>query len=501
MVENEIRLTYSGMIMFLSRLLSIGTGLFFSLMVLRNTTIQEYGIYGNLGDTLSYFTLPALIIPFWTTRFTARNHVGAPKTGLAANLLLSTISAAIYMLLLPPITSAFQIGEAYIIIYTIVVIQILEFYTLYAFESILHAKQPQKIGYGFLIFEVCRVVVGYILIVQRDLSLFGAVTSVIVAYTLQLTFYLKLTIHELQGKIRWSYLKEWFKASPINLYDIAGQRLASFVLILLFICAGKVARAYYGAGLTIANIIGYSSLLAFALYPKLLSKADPQDISTSLKLVLMFAIPMTAGAMILSDSYVTILEMVEFAYRAARPVLIILAMSVLCISLSSVFSTIVSGTEQVDKKAKIPFRKLVKTRLFLIYTLPYIKAAISLPLTYFVLTSMAGTPVEAATLLAAIILVTDMPLLYAYYAIARRCIDFSMPWKNIAKYVGASVIMALVLHPSVIPHPSRVIYTVAITLVGGAVYILILLPTDREARSLAKSIIHEALRMTKLSKQ
>jgi len=500
MAKNEVRLTYSGLILFLSRLISVGTGLIFSLMVTRSTIDPrgELGIYSNLGDTLTYFTLPAMIIPFWTTRFTARNHAGAPRTGLASNLILSAIFAAIYTLLLPSITSAFQIGEAYVILYIIVVIQILELYTLRAFEAILHARQPQKIGYGFLIFEACKVIIGYILIIQRGVrgpeALVAAVTSIIVAYTLQLVFYLRITTHGLQGKIKWSYVKEWLKASPINLYNIGGQRLAALVLILLFLYAGE-ARGDYRAGQIIASIIGHSSVLAFALYPKLLFKIDPKDISTSLRMVLMFAIPMTAGAMILSDSYVTIMS-VEFGL--ARPVLIILAMNALCVSVSSVFNTITSGTERVDEKAKIPFRKLIKTRLFLMYTLPYVQAAISLPLTYFILTTMAQTAIEAATFVAAIILVMDIPLLFARYGIARKCVDFSIPWKNIAKYAMASVVMAAVL--LVIRHPTRIIYTLAVTLLGGVVYILILLPTDREARSLAKSIIHETLRIMKLSK-
>ncbi len=499
MAEDEIRLTYSGIVMFLSRLLSVGTGLFFSLMVFRSTVPQEYGIYGNISDTLSYFTLPAIIIPFWTTRFTARNHIGAPKTGLTANLLLSTIFAAIYVLLLPTITSALQISEAYTFLYTIAVIQILELYTLQTFEAILHAKQPQKIGYGFLIFEACKVIVCYILIIQLglrgSLALLAAIISIIIAYTVRLAFYLKLTRRQLQGKIRWGYLKEWLKASPINLYDIAGQRLAAFVLILLFIYAGEVARAYYGAAITIATIIGYSSILAFALYPKLLSQTDPRDISTSLKMVLMFAIPMTAGAIILSDSYLTILEI---SYSLASPVLIFLAMDVLCISISSVFGTIVSGTERIDEKAKIPFRKLVKTRLFLAYTLPYIKAAVTLPLTYFILTSIVETALEAATLLSVIIFITDMPMLFATYALAKKCIDFSMPWKSIVKYAAASAVMAVVL--LVIPNPTRILHTLAVTLLGGSIYILILLQMDREVRSLSKSILKETLRIMKLSK-
>jgi O-antigen/teichoic acid export membrane protein len=500
MAKNEVRLTYAGLILFLSRLLSVGTGLIFSLMVTRNTIDprRELGIYSNLSDTLTYFTLPAMIIPFWTTRFTARNHAGAPRTGLTANLILSAIFTAIYALLLPTITSAFQIGEAYVILYIIVVIQILELYTLRVFEAILHARQPQKIGYGFLIFEACKVIIGYILIIQRGVrgpeALLAAVTSVIIAYTLQLVFYLRLTAHGLQGKIRWSYLKEWLKASPINLYNIGGQRLAALVLILLFIYAGE-ARGDYRAGQIVATIIGHSSVLAFALYPKLLSKTDSKDISTSLRMVLMFAIPMTVGAIILSDSYVTIMNP---EYGPARPVLIILAMNMLCMSVSSVFSTIVSGTEKVDEKAKIPFRKLIKTKLFLIYTLPYIKAAISLPLTYFILTTMAQTATGAATFVATIIFVIDIPTLFATYSIARKCIDFSMPWKNIAKYVAASAVMVAVLFA--IPHPTRIIYTLAVTLLGGAVYILILLPTDREARSLARSIIQEMLRITRLSR-
>ncbi len=493
--KDDIRLVYSGLILFLTRILSVGTGLFFSLMVARSTTTSEYGIYGNLTDTLSYFTLPATIIPFWTTRFTARNHKGSSRTGLAANFLLSTLFAAIYALLLPTIIWLFN-TEAYIFVYSILAIQILEVYTLHAFEAILHAKKPQKLGYGFLIFEICKVIIGYILIIQLKLNLLGAVTSIIIAYFPRMTYYIKLTTQELQEKIRWSYLKEWLKASPINFYSLLGQRLSVFVLFILVICAGKVARAYYGVGQTIAGIIGYSSILAFALYPKLLSKTDPQDISTSLKMVLMFAIPMTAGAMVLSDSYVTILKSV---YRDVGPVLVILAINALCTNMSSVFGSVISGTEKIDEKAKIPFRKLVKTKLFLNYTLPYIAAAITIPLTYFILTSVAETAIAAAIFLAAILLVANLSLLYIRYAIARRCIDFSMPWKNIVKYVAASAVMVVVL--LLIPHPTTILRALAVTLMGGTIYILTLLLTDSEARSLAQSILQEILRITKLSKR
>jgi len=464
-------------------------------MVIRSITTDEYGIYGNISDVLTYFTLSSMIIPFWTTRFTARKHTGSPKTGLATNLLLSILFASIYVLLLPVITSTFH-TEAYIIIYAVVAIDILELYTLYVFDAILQATQPQKTGYAFLTFEVCKVISGFILIIQLQLGLLGAIGSIIIAHIPQLIFYLKLTLHELKEKIRWDYAKQWVKASPINLYKDAGQRLPSFVLILLFLYGGELARAYYGASLTFANIIGYSSLLAFALYPRLLSKSGPEDVSISLKMVFMFVIPMAAGAITLSDSYLTVLGKV---YRPARPVLILLAVNALCISLSSVFNSIVLGTEKLDAEAKISIKKLVKSRLFLIFTLPYIQAAVAIPLTYLILASITETAIQAASVLASINVAINIAMLLANYVIARRCLSFHIPWSNIAKYAGASVVMTMAL--LVLPHPTRLSLTLALTLLGGIIYLAVLLPMDKEARDLANSITQEMLRITRLKRR
>ncbi|MEA2089235.1 MAG: hypothetical protein U9O89_00520 [Thermoproteota archaeon] len=497
MAEDEIRLQYTGFILFLSRLLSVGTGLLFSLMVTRSVTRVKFGIYGNISDVLSYFTLPALMIPFWTTRFTARNHAGSPRTGLVANLLLSTVFASIYMLLLPTIITLLGM-EAHIILYAIVAVRILEIYTLRAFEAILHAKRPQKIGFGFLIFEVCKVIIGFVLIIHLHLGLLGALSSVILAYIAQLAYYLILTANQLREKMRLDLLKEWIKASPVNLYDVAGQRIPAFVLIILFVCAGEQARGFYGAAATIASIVAYSQFLAFALYPKLLSKTNPEDVSTSLRMVLMFAIPMAAGAIILSDSYLTILKS---WWRPARPVLMVLAVNALCLSLSMVFNTVALGVEKLDAKAKIPFKQVVKSRLFQIFTLRYVQAAVTIPVTYFTLTSInkTGMDVEAATYVAVINLTTNIALLLARYTLAKKCLNFSVPWRNTAKYTVATAVMGVAL--IVLPHPTRLSYTVAVTLLGGIIYLLTLLPIDGQARSLVHSVLQETRKLTKLSKQ
>ncbi len=498
-MSEEVRLRYSGFVLFLSKLLSIGTGFLFVLMVTRSIP-EQYGIFGNISDVLTYFTIPSMIIHFWTTRFAARRHPGSSKTGLTTNLLFSTLFAALYLLLLPIITSTFN-TTAYSLAYAIVAVEIIQLYTLRALEATLQARKPQFTGYGFLIFEVSKVLVGFILIMKLQLGLLGVVSSLILAYIPQVAFYLKLTAPELKGKIRWDYVKEWLKASPVNLYNITGQRLPILLLLLLFLYGGQLARSYYGVALRIANIIGYSSFLAFALYPRLLSKSDPKDITASLKMVSMFAIPMAAGGITLSYSYLTILEPgPEKFFRPAEPILTILAINALCLSLSSVFNTIVLGTEELDAEAKVPIKKLIRSKLFLIFTLPYIQAAVAiLFLSYFALTSITETALDAAISLALINLATNIGLLIARYYIARRSLPFSIPWSNIAKYIAASAVMVLALR--LFPTPTRISLTFAITLLGGGLYLLLLLPVDKEARLLARSIIQEMLKITRLKRQ
>jgi len=485
MVKSEIRLRYSGFILFTSKLLSVATGLAFVLMITRSVSKEEFGIWGNLNDVFSYFILLATVLPFWTTRFVARGHTGSAKTGLLANIFISIASSSIYLALLPTILSVLQIGSDYTILYTIVSIQILELYTISALEAVLHAKQPQTIGYGLLIYEVCKVTLGFTLIIHLRLGLLGAIYSMISSYIIQIAFYIKISVNELKESVRWTYLKEWLKASPINLYNIVGSRIAGFTLIFLFIY-GELARSYYGAALTIANVIAYSTFLAYALYPKLLSKIDSQDISTSLKMVLMSTIPMTVGAIILSDSYLTILSS---DYTEAKLVLSILAVHVFSLSLSEVFSTVVMGTEKIDVEARIAFKQLTKTRLFQIFTLPYVQSAITLPTTFFVLFYVAKTPLEAATYLALISLIVGSVMLLWRYLIARKCLTFSFPWKSITKYVMAPAAMATPLY--IIPHPTRLSLIVGLTILGGIVYFATLAVIDWDTRELIKSIINE----------
>jgi len=488
-----VRLRYSGFVLFLSRLLSVGTGLLFTLMITRNVSGEEFGVLGNIGDVLSYFTLLATVFPFWATRFVARKHPGSSVTGLAANLLVSLPCVLIYLLALPTIMASFQISSGYWVVYAVVALEILEVYSLVAFEATLQAKRPQAQGFGFLMFELCKVLLGFMLIMQLKLGLFGVIISIILAYLFQLAYYLRLTYAELREKVRWNYVKEWLKASPLNLYGIAGQRIAALYLIFLFVYGGTLSRAYYAAATTIATIIGYSSLLSYALYPRLLSEDRSEDVFISLKTVLMFATPMTVGAVILADSYLTVLNPI---YSVARLVLILLVIDYLCRSISSVFNTVVSGTEKLDAQAKISYREIIRSKLFILLSLPYFQAAVVLPVTYFVLNLTVKGAVEAAVTVALIIAVTDLVLTFVRYALAKKSLHFTVPWTHLCKYLGASAVMGLILY--LLPSPTRLSVTLIETLLGGVVYFVVLSAVDKESRLTIRSAKNELQKMLRI---
>ena len=143
MAKNEIRLQYSGFIVFAAKMLSVATGLAFQLMIARTTTELEYGLWFNINDILAYFTLLATALPFWTMRFAARDKEGAAKTGILANLTISAIATIIYLPLVPLITSSLGIGQEYLLLYFVVAAQIIELYSLNALEACLDRKSTR----------------------------------------------------------------------------------------------------------------------------------------------------------------------------------------------------------------------------------------------------------------------------------------------------------------------------------------------------------------------
>lgn len=480
MTAKDIRLQYSGFVIFAAKMFSVGTGLIFQFMVARALSEVEYDLWFNINDVTAYFVLMAGVLPFWTMRFVARDKEGAVKTGIFANLTIAAAATFIYLLLIPFITSALNISGEYLPIYFVFSIQILEFYSISVLESCLQARIPQAVGYGLLVQQACRVVLGYVLIIMLNQLLFGAVVTTIVAFALQMFYYFKLLGSELRKKMKFEYISEWLKGSLANIYNVVGNQIAAYIFFMLFAYGGKGARGIFGAAAIVVNVITYSSFLALALTPKLLAEKKHEDVRTSLRMVLMFAIPMTVGAITLSDSYIPLFRP---EITGAGPVLAVLALDAFVTVVSGLYTSVLFGVETVDEGAKLSLRQLAKSRLFTAFSLPYLHSAITLPTAYYILTSYAqDQPVHAALYVSIINASARFAMFLILYIIVRKMIRIETPWKNISKYVFAAAVMGGLLYA--IPHTARISVTLLETVVGGAVYLAILMTIDKEARTL-----------------
>ena len=502
-LKQEIRLQYSGFVIFAAKMLSVATGLIFQFLVAWTTTEEQYGIWFNINDILAYFTILVGVAPFWAMRFVARGKAGSTKTGFVANLIVSMISTIVYLAFVPFFLPMLGISVNFLPVYFIASLQIVELYTLTLFEGCLQASIPQTIGYGLLVQQVGKVALGYVLIVQMGQPLIGALVATILAISIQLFYYSKLLSERFKQTIRWGYVKQWLKGSLANIYNVVGNQVSAYVFIMLYEIGGAGGRGRYGAAATITNVISYSSFLAFALYPKLLADRKKEDVTTSLKMVLMFAIPMTVVAVVMADSYITLLRQ---DYPDASIVLVVLALDTLILVTNNIFSAVLFGMESLDQDEKISFRALVRSKLFIAFSLPYVRSAVTLPLTYFVLTTYAlDQPLQAAFYVSIINILGHIIAFAVMYILASKSIKIDIPWTSISKYVLASAVMGALLfllpHPAGVPATAttmeiifNIAHVLALTGLGAAVYLVIVMVIDKEARTLPKSILQEIRR-------
>ena len=487
MATKDIRLQYSGFVIFSAKIVSVLTGLVFQFIVARALNRGEYDLWFNINDIANYFVLLSGVLPFWAMRYVTRDKEGSVKTGLFANLTISAVASIVYILLIPTVMSALHVGLFYLPTYLLVAIQIVEVHSIAIMESCLQARIPQRVGYGLLVQQFCKVVLGYVLIVLFNQLLLGAVVATIAAFALQTFYYVRTLFHELRKRLCVAYVREWLKGSLFNVYNVIGNQIAAYIFIMLFAYGGEGARGILGAGATIVNVITYSSFLSFALYPKLLAEKKMDDVASTMKMVLMFAIPLTVGALAIPDSYITLLRK-ETA--GGGPVLMVLAVDSFVMVISGLYSSVLYGMENVDEGSRLSLRQLAKSRLFIAFSLPYLHSAITLPTAFYILTNYAqNQPFQAALYVSAINAIARFAMFIILYVVVRGMVKVHIPWRSISKCVVAAAVMGTVLY--LIPHPTEISTTLIETAAGGLIYLGLLMAIDKEARRLLRDIIGE----------
>lgn len=484
---SDLRIRYSGLIVFTTQLLGVITGLIFTLLLTRSMTTTEYGLWTNIFDYTPYFLLVSVILPFWVTRFTARDIEGTVITSTISQLVLGIIATLTY---LPIITAiSFAIGTSqYLTIYLIAGFYVLTHYMISVFEGALTATKPHTTGYGFIIQEIIKVIVALIIILGFGQIFLGAILALVIAPTVQSFYYIYKLRHLFKEKINWSYVKQWLRSSPVLLYNVLGTQILNSFLILLYLYGGGEARAFYQAALSFTIIVSYASSLSIALYPKLLANScSKDDIKLSFKTVMMLAIPLATIVMTMAISFLTVLDT---AYAASWPVLIALTVDTLITMLITFYSSILMGVENFDAAGEIHLKKLVKSKIFKLFSIPYIQSAFALPAIYLVLTQLnVDGPVTTAAAVVAVMILVHLCTFITLAIRSRHSIHVPIAWTSIAKYIFAAFLTGAALYLT--PTTTTLLATVIKAAAGFSLYTAILLAIDEQARELIRLIWKE----------
>lgn len=487
-----IRMRYAGLVGFIIRLLSIFTGFLFITIVTRQLPEAEFGIWVWITRLIGYIAFPVLAVDYWVTRFVARDYRVA-KTGLMLTLILSAVATIVYLAISP---QAAKISNAPLIFFVISAVQIPLTYIKENFDSVSNGVKPQVTSYGFLAFEVAKVVFAFFLMAFLGPTLISAIVAVAGAQVVNMIVLFRFIRKDLSGSFDKPLAKRWIRISWIPLFTgFSTFFLSTFdVSIVIGLSASSLILANYGVAYVFFGIILSSGTLASALYPKLLGGGGGKDIEEILNLTAMFAIPMSAGVFIIARPLLYILNPI---YVDAVPVVRILILYAFILVLMNILDFTILGAEKVELNLESKFKDFVKSKLFLLPSINLMLGAVylaTLGIVVYITLLWGLQPEEIAFYWALTQLVTVLPFFAYKGLLARRIIHFKVPWRGIFLYLIASFVMVVTLQLikfEITYTPSIYIFTydaLKLAGTGAGIYFLILYIFDPYFRNLLKTI-------------
>ena len=189
-----IRTTYSGLISVSVGVITILTGLVFTLIITRTLSMEEYGTWSLIIGILMYAVIIEPIISYWATRETARSE-NSQKTSIFAAGIFSSIGMIIFLITCLIITDESFVNTEIIIFGVILVPGIFLYRITYAINL---GWKPHLASYGFLISEATKVPIVLTLVYFFNMGVLGIIITFFIAQNISIIF----QIYVLREKIK-----------------------------------------------------------------------------------------------------------------------------------------------------------------------------------------------------------------------------------------------------------------------------------------------------------
>jgi O-antigen/teichoic acid export membrane protein len=495
---SNIRVTYSGLINFVIGIISVFTGLIFTLTVTRRLPQDELGTWALIGSLLVYATIISPIIDYWLTREIARGKKSG-KTGVISTGFFSVLGLTIFVIL-AYFVSLESDASFQILLFGCIIIPVL------FLQKILHAInmawKPETRSYGMLIFEVVKIPTGIFLIYFLDFGVIGAIITTFVAHLGEIILLIYYAREKIRVSFNKSFIKNWFKLSWIPMFANLQNLILYLDVIFFTLLTGSVTGlAFYAVSISVVAIVNHSSSLSFALYSKLLQGGKKEYLQQNLINVLYFALPLLTLSIVFSKP---VLFALNPQYIDAWPIVIILGFKVFFHIIKDIFESGLYGIEKVDVNEKSTWKDFIKSKLFFLPTLRIIQNTLYIIILAIVLWIFVDQNVPDLHLViywAIVGLVIQIPFtIYTYY-IAKKEFPIKIPKNSIIKFTITSIISIGISYSL---FENFVEYNVSIfkflpnlllfVLIGMSMYITITYLIDSRTKKLVQSAIKEILK-------
>lgn len=497
MSQEKIRPRYVGLLNFISRIFALFVGFAFITLISRRLPIEDFGIWQYFSSVLTYFVIPASVINFWATRDAGREKA-VGRTTLQLSFFISLLSFLLFLALVN-LNFFIRADVSNTVVY-ILAFWIVAYFVTTSAEAVNYGLNPTLNIISSIVFESTKLFFAILLVVILKLSLLGVILSIVLALFLEFMFFVVVNPNTLSGIFDRTLIRKWISNAWLPLVNALPGFIASSDVIFLGYLLGSnsvISIAYFKAALTFGNIVGYAGAISFAIYPKILKEGIDNSkhyIEDIISLTNMFGIPMMVGAIILSEPLLCILRE---EYSVARTALILLSVSSLLGANRSIFTSVLLGSEKADEKVSSFSKELINSFLFklpVIDSLNSLLYVITLAIASIVLLHLRAGYDSFATVLAFSNLLWNSFFTFLYFTKVKSVVKLNFPKKSLMKYTISSLIMSIVvvlLYPksAVSEKLFLVLYGVLpVIAIGAAVYFLVLLLIDDNARALARRL-------------
>jgi hypothetical protein len=490
-VTLRIGVRSTGLVVFGGRALSAITGLLFIVMATRWLAPNQLGLWEVVIDIATFASYPIGIVAYWATRDIARGRL-VGRTAFVLGGAMSGLGLLIYFFFTFVTYSSLAASLLPFLLGSLLVPL---GYWSQVTTSIVVGYRPVVTGYSVVASELVKIATAYEALYVFRLGIEGVILALLVSYFVNSAVGTYMVWGATKEQLQMSVAKRWIGLSWLPLVSYMPPLLAIADTYIAALGFGTTIAGVYQAAFTVASVVGYSSALAYSLYPLLLRGGDSRLPAISIDFSLLFGIPMAVGGVVLATP---ILHLLGPKYLPGSLGLSILSVMFLFQAVSLTVDQTLLGTEKVDTGDERGFRNLVRSNLVYV---PLIN--ISANLVYlagmFAVLSFAfskdlGTPVAVA-LWALVQVFTTVVFLIVKGRRASRSATL-LAGVKVPYYLASAAVMGfavfllsgLVLNPSA-DTPVYGLELTGLIALGAAVYLGTLYALEPRFRAMARSLM------------